>query len=61
VDFLHAYGAADVRRRIDEVRGRVLEMVRAGCAFHVWIRGGSVDELGLLRRASMSRFQDDCA
>ena len=61
VDPVYAYAAADIRRRIHEIRDRVLSMTEANRAAYVWTHIRSVAELGEVRMRSMNRFLDDYA
>jgi uncharacterized protein (DUF952 family) len=59
IDPLYAFGADDIRRRIDEVRPVVLEQTRQSADAFVWRQIGSVDELERTRLASMDAFLAD--
>ncbi len=58
-DPLYAFPAAAVRERIDATSLEVLEQTRKNAATFVWNTITSVDELGLVRKAAMSKFLDD--
>ena len=59
VDPIYAFGAADIRRRINETYETVMAQMRENMAAYVWDRISSVEELGRLRTASMEEFLSD--
>lgn len=61
VDPVYVYGATDIRRRIEEIRERVLAMTEANRSAYVWTHIRSIEELGEVRMGSMTRFLDDYA
>lgn len=58
-DPLYAFAAAVVRDRIESTSAEILEQTRAHAGSFVWNTITSVDELGLVRKAAMSKFLDD--
>jgi hypothetical protein len=58
-DPLYRFDAADVRRRIAETYEDMLEQVRRNQDAFVWTSIHSVEELGRVRMAAMTRFLDD--
>jgi len=58
-DPLYRWSAAELRQRIDETAGEVIEQTRRNSDEFVWTSIASIDELGRLRRAAMDRFLDD--
>jgi hypothetical protein len=58
-DPLYAFAAAVGRERIDVTSPEILEQTRKNAATYVWHTISSVDELGLVRKAAMSKFLDD--
>lgn len=58
-DPLYAFPAAAVRERIDASSPEILEQTRMNAATFVWNAIASVDELGVIRKAAMSKFLDD--
>jgi hypothetical protein len=58
-DPLYAFAAAAVRERIDATSPEILEQTRKNAATFVWNTIASVDELGIVRKAAMSKFLDD--
>ena len=58
-DPLYAFAAAAVRERIEATSPQILEQTRKNAATFVWSTIASVDELGIIRMAAMSKFLDD--
>jgi hypothetical protein len=58
-DPLYTLPAAAVRERIDATSPEILEETRKNAAAFVWNTIASVDELGIVRKAAMSKFLDD--
>ena len=58
-DPLYAFAAAAVRERIEATSPEILEQTRKNAATFVWNTIASVDELGIVRMAAMSKFLDD--
>ena len=58
-DPLYAFGAEEVRERIDATSPEILEQTRKNAATFVWNTIASVDELGIVRKAAMTTFLDD--
>jgi hypothetical protein len=58
-DPLYAFAAGAVRERIEVISPEILEQTRKSAATFVWTTIASVDELGLIRMAAMSKFMDD--
>jgi hypothetical protein len=58
-DPLYAFTAAVIGERIEVTSAEILEQTRKNAAAFVWNTIASVDELGLVRKAAMSRFLHD--
>ena len=58
-DPLYAFAAAAVRERIEATSPEILEQTRKNAAAFVWNTIASVEELGIVRKAAMSKFLDD--
>jgi hypothetical protein len=58
-DPLYAFAAAAVRDRIEATSAEILEQTRKNAAAFVWNTIASVDELGIVRMAAMSKFLED--
>jgi hypothetical protein len=61
VDPLYAFSAAEIRARIDAVRGDIEAGLRANQARYVWTRFATVEDLLAARLAAMERFLVDYA
>ncbi|ANB01205.1 hypothetical protein [Ectothiorhodospira sp. BSL-9] len=59
VDPLYAFGAEDIRQRIDETFNDVIRQTRQNEAEFVWEHIHSVEELGKVRMAAMRDFLED--
>jgi SAM-dependent methyltransferase len=59
VDPLYRFLAEEIRRRIQETYGQVLEETRKNRHEFIWTSIRSVDELGRLRMAAMEEFLSD--
>ena len=61
IDPIYAYGANDIRRRIDETFDEVIQQTRRNTEEFVWKHIRSVEELGIVRMEAMRNFLSDYA
>jgi len=58
-DPVYQFNVEEIRRRIDEVYPEIMAKMQQGADSYIWDSLGSVEQLGKVRMAAMSRFLSD--